>query len=76
MQLPSDVPIVHVTNDPTDLHKDYFARYAILATRRLVLDQLIEACRDIVGPTGRANDAVAAEIAAIDRRWRAAWSER
>ncbi len=74
--LPSDVPIVQVTNDPTDLHKDYAAAHAILGDARLVLDQLIEACRDIVGPSGRAHDPVAAEIETIDRRWRAAWSAK
>jgi acetolactate synthase-1/2/3 large subunit len=76
VSLPADVPLVQITNDPSDLHKDYAVEHAILGDARLVLDQLIEACRDIVGPSARALDPVAAEIAAIDQRWRAAWHAR
>ena len=72
--LPPDVPIVQITNDPTDLHKDYPARHAILGDARLVLEQLIEACHDIVGPSNRASRQVAAEIAGVDQRWRDAWA--
>jgi thiamine pyrophosphate-dependent acetolactate synthase large subunit-like protein len=67
--LPEGVPIVQITNDATDVHKDYAIEHVILGDARLVLGQLIEACRDIVGPTGKSDDSVAAEIRTIRKRW-------
>jgi acetolactate synthase I/II/III large subunit len=74
--LPPDVPLVHITNDPSDLHKDYVATHAILGDARLVLDQLVEACRDIIRPSATSSAGVAGEIATIDQRWRSAWKAK
>lgn len=74
--LPPGVPIVQITNDPTDLHKDYAIEHAIVGDARLVLGQLAEACRDIVGQNGKRDPSVADEIRSIHNRWFAAWLPR
>jgi thiamine pyrophosphate-dependent acetolactate synthase large subunit-like protein len=40
------------------------------------LRQLVEACRDIIGPEHRSSQALASDIADRDRRWRAVWAAR
>jgi acetolactate synthase-1/2/3 large subunit len=71
--LPPGVPIVQITDDPSDLHKDYAIEHAILGDARLVLRELADACRDIVGRGGKPDPSVAEEIRAIHDRWFKAW---
>jgi thiamine pyrophosphate-dependent acetolactate synthase large subunit-like protein len=70
--LPKGVPIVQITDNPADLHKDYPVEHPILGDARRVLAQLVEACRDIL-PTGRQQTSVSDEISALRGRWLAAW---
>jgi acetolactate synthase-1/2/3 large subunit len=70
------VSIVQIGNDPTDLHKDYSVAHALLGDARLVLDQLGQACGEFTTAADRSADAVAAEISAIDQRWRAGWQAK
>ena len=56
MNIPPGKSIIHATNDPRDINKDYDVDYPIVGDAKLVLRQMIEACRDIVGD-GRKNDA-------------------
>jgi acetolactate synthase I/II/III large subunit len=72
--LPEGARIVQINNDPMDLHKDYAAEHTVLGDARLVLDQLLDACHDILGPTARSTSVLAAEISSLHQRWRAAWA--
>src|SRR5262249_42842143 len=65
--------LIHLTNDPRDLHKDYQADHPILGDARLALGQLLEACREIVGRDGRSRDGLVGEIARLNNAWLAAW---
>jgi acetolactate synthase-1/2/3 large subunit len=73
VDLPKGKKIIHATNDPIDVHKDYEVDYAIVGDAKLVLRQLIEACKAILGSRGRARDTVAAEIALIKEEWLGHW---
>jgi thiamine pyrophosphate-dependent acetolactate synthase large subunit-like protein len=73
MTLPTGKPLIHATNDPVDIHKDYDVACPIVGDARLVLRQLIEACKEIVGQGGRPNPQVAGEIAALHDEWLGAW---
>jgi acetolactate synthase-1/2/3 large subunit len=76
MPIPSGKTLIHATNDPTDINKDYQVEYPIIGDAKLVLRQLIDACRDLVGEKGRRNPAVIEEIASIDRLWLADWRRK
>jgi acetolactate synthase-1/2/3 large subunit len=73
MPLPPGKRLIHATHDPRDLHKDYMSDHAILGDARLVLGQLLDACREIVGKQGRPREEVAGEIARLNDEWLAAW---
>jgi acetolactate synthase I/II/III large subunit len=76
VSLREGLPIVQISNDPTDLYKDTALEHALLGDARLVLGQLGEACREITTVADRSAGEVAAEIRAIDQRWRAAWQAK
>jgi len=69
-------PIIQIVNDPTDLYKDYPLEHALLGDARLVLEQLGEACREVTTSVDPEADLVAADIHAIDQRWRSAWQRK
>jgi acetolactate synthase-1/2/3 large subunit len=76
VEIDGRVPIVQVTSDPVDIHKDHAVAHAILGDARLVLDQLLEACREVVGQAGKRDDSVAAEINGIHDRWLKDWQPK
>jgi acetolactate synthase-1/2/3 large subunit len=76
MNLPPGKTLIQATNDPRDLHKDYDIDYPIIGDARLVLRQMIEACREIVGESRRGNEAVAGEIRSQRDAWLAQWSPK
>jgi thiamine pyrophosphate-dependent acetolactate synthase large subunit-like protein len=70
--LPANVPIIHATNDPRDLHKSYQTEVALLGDARLTLISLIAAVKDRLG--GKLlNRSPAAELAAERELWLARW---
>jgi acetolactate synthase-1/2/3 large subunit len=73
MNVPEGKQIIHATNDPSDVQKDYDVDYPIVGDAKLVLGQLIAVCKDILGNRARAQDAVASEIASIKEGWLADW---
>jgi len=73
IDLPDGKKIIHATSDPVDVHKDYAIDLPIVGDSKLVLRQLMEACRDILGDQGRSRDAVEAEIASIKEEWLGHW---
>jgi acetolactate synthase-1/2/3 large subunit len=70
--LPADVPIIHATNDPRDLHKSYQTEIALLGDAKLTLASLIAAVKDRLGRELPNRDP-AAEIAAERDAWLARW---
>ena len=73
--LPADVPIIHATNDPRDLHKSYQTEVALLGDARLTLVSLIASVKDRLGGELPNRDP-AAEIAAERDAWLARWHAR
>ena len=70
--LPPDVPIIHATNDPRDLHKSYQTEVALLGDAKLTLIDLIAAVKDRLGGK-RLNRSPAAELAAERTAWLTRW---
>ena len=62
MTMPPGKTMIHSTNDASDINKDYNIDYPIVGDAKLVLRQMIDACRDIVGDS-RQNSSTAAEVA-------------
>jgi len=76
MNLPPGKTLIQATNDPRDVHKDYDIDHPIIGDARLVLRQMIEACREIVGETRRDNESVPNEIRSERDGWLAQWTGR
>ena len=74
MNLPPGRTLIQATNDPRDLHKDYEIDHPIIGDAKLVLRQMIEACREIVGESRKDNPAVAEEIRSQRDAWLAQWN--
>ena len=73
MNIPPGKTMIQATNDPRDINKDYNIGYPLIGDARLVLWQLTEACREIVGERKREKDATAQEIRAELDGWLAQW---
>ena len=65
--------MVQATNDPADINKDYNIDFPIVGDAKLVLRQMIEACREIVGDSRRNNEAIAREVTSEREGWLAGW---
>ncbi len=69
--------IVHATNDPCDLNKDYVADVPILGDAKLVLEQMVEEIRSQTGGSGRAGrDQVEAHLRGLRQQWNARWAPK
>ena len=73
MTLPPGKTLVQATNDPADINKDYNIDFPIVGDAKLVLRQMIEACREIVGDSRRNNEAIAREVTSEREGWLAGW---
>ena len=73
MNLPSGKTLAQATNDAGDINKDYNIDYPIVGDAKLVLRQLIDACRDIVGSSRAENDETAREIKSERDNWLGNW---
>ena len=72
--MPPGKVLIHATNDPIDIDKDYWVDYPIIGDAKLVLRQFIEACRDLMaGKPGRNDEFIAAEIASLREEWLKGW---
>ena len=76
MNLPPGRVLIQATNDSRDVHKDYEIDHPIIGDAKLVLRQLIEACREIVGESRKDNEAVAGEIREQRDAWLAQWNHK
>lgn len=72
--IPPGKVIIHATNDERDINKNYAVDYPILGDAKLVLSQLIEAVKELIGDKGRQGDgAVAAKVKQIKEEWLREW---
>jgi thiamine pyrophosphate-dependent acetolactate synthase large subunit-like protein len=74
--LPGHKLIIHNTADPVDHNKAYYADHPLLGDAKLVVRQLIEACRDVLNGKPRDGAAVQAEIAQKRATWLEQWSAK
>jgi acetolactate synthase-1/2/3 large subunit len=76
MNLSPGKTLIQATNDPRDINKDYDIDYPILGDAKLVLRQMIEACREIVGDSKKGNQSVPQEIKSVRDNWLAQWMNK
>jgi acetolactate synthase-1/2/3 large subunit len=73
--LPAGKTIIHATNDPIDISKDYVVDYPVIGDAKLVLRQFIEAVKDLLGKQAR-NGKTAEAIAKVKVAWLKEWTPR
>jgi len=74
MNIPPGKTLIQGTNDPRDINKDYNIDFPLVGDAKLILRQMIDACREIVG-TGRQNDeGTAKEIKSERDAWLGDWT--
>ena len=74
--VPKGKIIIHSSNDPADINKDYRADLGLVGDAALVLEALIEEVgRQRGSRDTKALDALKTEIAAIKKDWREEWSK-
>ena len=72
VRMPTGKTVIHATLDPSDLNKSVICQQALAGDAQLTLQALIEACSELLdGP--RDSQAVAAEIAEVERNWLDEW---
>ena len=75
MTMPAGKTMIHATNDAGDINKDYNIDYPIVGDAKLVLRQVIDACREIVGES-RKNRNTADEVAKERDAFIDAWKHK
>ena len=73
MNIPPGKKMIQATNDPRDINKDYNIDFPIVGDAKLVLGQMIEACREIVGGSRETGDSVTNEIKSERDAWLIEW---
>jgi acetolactate synthase-1/2/3 large subunit len=73
MNVPAGKTLIHATNSSIDLDKNYSVDYPILGDAKLVLQQFVEACKDLLSTRQRDRSAVAQEIASVREAWLNEW---
>ncbi len=72
--IPPGKVMVHSTNDPADVNKDYKADYALIGDAKLVLQALIVDIKQSTNGIGNRNNGAAdAEVAAVRSEWMDQW---
>ena len=72
--IPVGKVIIHATIDERDINKHYATNYPILGDAKLVLRQLLDALRDLLGGKKRQrDDKVAAEVKKVKEEWLSEW---
>ena len=70
--IPADKTFIQATNSPVDIGKNYDVEYPLLGDAKLVIRQMIEACRDRLNGSGR-DGSTADEIASVRQQWLDSW---
>ncbi|MCH8107993.1 MAG: hypothetical protein IIB30_06520, partial [Chloroflexi bacterium] len=73
MNIPPGKTMIQATNDPRDINKDYNIDHPIVGDAKLVLRQMIEACREVVGAGRSGDESVSREIKTERDAWLAEW---
>lgn len=73
---PSGKIMIHATNDPIDLHKDYIADHPLLGDARIVLRQMIDACKELLSTRQRKTQDTADRISALRSAWYGEWESK
>jgi acetolactate synthase I/II/III large subunit len=68
-QIPNGKTIIHCTNDPADINKEFATKAAMVGDAKLALEALIAE----IGTKQRTNDDVAAEVQAVREEWLREW---
>jgi acetolactate synthase-1/2/3 large subunit len=72
--IPKGKIMVHSTNDPADIDKDYRIDHAVIGDAKLVLQQLIEEVKAQAGPAGKKGESqVVGEVKAVKEEWLNRW---
>lgn len=74
--LPKTAKVIHATNDPRDLNKNYTTEIGILGDAKLVLRALTDCVRDRLRHSQRdanSNETMASKIASLRDPWLAEW---
>ena len=75
--IPSGKVFIHATNDPIDIDKDYYTDYPIIGDAKLVLQQFIDACKDLQSASADQGDSnVVGEIASVRKAWLKEWTPK
>jgi acetolactate synthase-1/2/3 large subunit len=73
-ELPEGPILIHSTNDPADIHKDYRSDHAIIGDAKLVLEGLIDEIKAATKGRGhRDTRDVGAEVQAVKKQWLDEW---
>ncbi|WP_251329295.1 thiamine pyrophosphate-requiring protein [Haloplanus pelagicus] len=71
-----DNTLIHSTNDPGDVDKDYKSDLAVIGDAKLVLEAIVDGIEDRVADTGFGRyDDVTAEISEVEAAWRDDWAD-
>jgi len=73
MNIPPGKTMIQASNDPRDINKDYNIDFPIVGDAKLVLRQMIDACRDIVGDSRKGAQTTTREINAQRDSWLGQW---
>jgi thiamine pyrophosphate-dependent acetolactate synthase large subunit-like protein len=73
MNIPSGKTLIQATNDASDINKDYNIDLPIVGDAKLVLRQMIDACREIVGDGRKDDQATAKEVQSERDAWLSQW---
>jgi thiamine pyrophosphate-dependent acetolactate synthase large subunit-like protein len=73
MNVPAGKSLIHATNAPIDLDKNYAVDYPILGDAKPVLQQFIAACKELLSTRQRVQRCVAEEIASVRQAWLSEW---
>ncbi len=73
--IPTGKKIIHSTNDPIDIGNYYDPDVAILGDSKLVINQLIEACKDLLS-TSTKRESPADNISLLKHNWLKDWNNK
>ena len=73
MNIPPGKTVIHATNDASDINKDYNVDFPIVGDAKLVLRQMIEACRAIAGDSRKDDQSTAKEVQSEREGWLSQW---
>ena len=71
--IPTGKTMIHATNDPSDINKDYAVDHPIIGDARSVLGQFIEAVKDRLGGVARNDGVMAHEVKEAYGEWLREW---